>query len=790
MPRCPSHAARATASEAPNPSARASHSPRPTRIAAALLGGLLAAWQPAALAQSTTPAAERAQPTQERRAYDIPSGPLGEALARFARESGALLAATPEQVQGRTSPGAHGTFGTQAALDALLAGTGLQAVPNAQGQFVLREVSGGAAGPTPIALGIVTVIGEQAYSDTTSTVSAEDIAARAPRDTREALQNETGVAVGGGGATVAQKIYVREIEDTLLTVTLDGVPQGGNIFHHQGRVLIEPELLKRIELDKGGTVSSVSPGGLAGSVRMTTKDAADLLRPGQSFGTMLSGGASSNDGWRGGLTVYGAPGGGLDFLVHGKRTRTDDYEDGRGHTQRNSGSTQDTQLAKLSYELTPGHKLFASYQWLEDEGVRFLRPHMPGIVNGPATPQKLEQQTVTAGYRFAGGNGLPQAELSFFSDETTNKRTNTTAVFGKPIGYRYGERIDATGVNLTLNSKLGAANLRYGLNHHRRDLEAINPAKKGMNGNSGKEESDVTGLFAEGSIPLGSMFLFGLGGRYDWYSYEDNHDQDFDSSGFSPNASLTLQATDALSFRLGASRTVRGAGLKEAFMIDNGPGPLIYRNVGSLKEETANNVELGFNYAQGPWSFKGSVFRMTIDDYINLVYRAGPPATATRENVGKVRSHGYELGGGWSNGTARVGLSVADAKPELNGFELGDGDFSLGTTLGRTWLVSTGYTFAGWNLDLGWNVRHVESVSYRPSNAATDVRKDGYTVHDVYANWQPWGKDRVRLTLGVRNLFDKFFYDQATYGAQVPNGPILGYAEPGRDVRLDLSWKF
>lgn len=152
MPRCPSHAARAVASEAPNLAVRPHQSLRPTRIAAAVqlavLGGLLAAWQPAALAQSATPAAEQAQRAQERRTYDIPAGPLGEALARFARESGALLAATPEQVQGKTSPGVRGTFSTQAALDALLAGSGLQAALNAQGQFVLQAVASSGTLPT------------------------------------------------------------------------------------------------------------------------------------------------------------------------------------------------------------------------------------------------------------------------------------------------------------------------------------------------------------------------------------------------------------------------------------------------------------------------------------------------------------------------------------------------------------------------------------------------------------------------------------------------------------------
>lgn len=630
------------------------------------------------------------------------------------------------------------------------------------------------------------VVSEQAYSDTTAVVSGEAIAAGAARNARETLQNEPGVAVGGGGSAITQKIYVREIEDTLLTVTLDGVPQGGNIFHHQGRVLIDPQLLKRIEIDKGGTVASVGPGGLAGSVRMTTKDAQDLLRPGQTFGALLGGGVAANDGWRGGATIYGAPAAGLDFLVYGNRTRTADYQDGNGKVQTNSASTQDSQLAKLNYQLAPGHKIFFGYQTLEDEGVRFLRPHMAGIPNNVSAPQKLEQQTVTAGYRFAGGAGLPSAEVAVFSDQTTNMRTNTTAVFAKPIGYAYGEKIDAAGLNLTLGSRIGAAQVRYGLNHHRRELEAINPSKKGVNGNSGREESEVTGLFAEGSVPLAERLLLGLGARYDWYSYTDNHSQTFETGGLSPNASLTLLASEALSFRLGASHTVRGPGLKEGFMLDNGPGPHIYRNAAGLKEEKANNVELGFNYDGGPWTFKGSVFRMEIDDYINFVF----DTSARRENVGKVRSDGYELGVGWKRGAFRAGLSVADSRPELNGSDLGDGDFSLGVSTGRTWLLSAGYALPQWQLDLGWNARVVESLHYRPAGAASEQSKDGYTVHDVQANWLPLGKDRVRVTLSVRNLFDKFYYDQSTYGYSASYGTVLGYAEPGRDVRLDLNWKF
>lgn len=637
------------------------------------------------------------------------------------------------------------------------------------------------------------LVSEQAYGDTTAVVSADTLARGAARDARETLQNETGVAVGGGGSAMAQKIYVREIEDTLLTVTLDGVPQGGNAFHHQGRILIDPHILKQIEIDKGGTVASVGPGGLAGSVRMTTKEARDMLRPDQKIGGSLLGGVASNDGWNAGGAVYGEVAEAFDFLLYAKHSDNGDYKDGRGITQEKTASTQDSQLAKLRWRLAPGHALAFSYQGLQDEGTRYPRPHMTGIPgSNTPMPQKLAQQTLTAGYRFVGDGGIPAVDLTVFSDDVENTRTNrgTGPVFGKAVGYSFGERLETSGVNLLLKSKIGTSLVRYGLNYHHREAEAINPTKRGGAGGTSREQSDVSGLFAEGSIPLGSMLLLGLGGRYDWFSYEDNHGQRFVSSGFSPNANLTLQATDALSFRLGASHTVRGAGLKEAFMLDNGPGPLIYRNAANLKEETANNIELGFNYGAGPWSFKGSLFRMTIDDYINLVYRSGPPASASRENVGTVKSHGYELGGGWNNGVVRAGLSVSDAKPMLNGAALGDGDFSLGTTLGRSWQASAGYNLAAWNVDFGWNIRSMQSVTYRPSGATADVRKPGYTVHDLSINWLPMGKDKLRVTFGVYNLFDKFYYNQSTYGYSAGQGMVLGYADPGRNVRLDLRWQF
>lgn len=655
--------------------------------------------------------------------------------------------------------------------------------------LLLASGSALSADETEVRLDAV-VVSDQAYSDTTEVVTSEQLDARAARDTRDIFQNEPGVSVGGGGSTIAQKIYIRNIEDTLLTVTLDGAPQGGNIFHHQGRILINPDMLKQVEIDKGGTVASVGPGGLVGSVRMTTKDAGDLLRPDQTLGGMINGGVSSNDGHHLGGAVYGRAGEDIDFLLYGNRSKTRDYEDGDGNTQQNSGSEQTSGLFKSTWRFAPGHEAWLGYQQLEDEGVRFLRPHMVGFTgNNVSVPQSLQQDTLTAGYRFKGSGAIRMAEIGLFRDETTNRRTNASAAFGKPIGYRYGEALDAQGVNVLLESALGAGIVRYGFNHHARGSRALNAAKKGLAGNSTDESSTVSGLFAEGTVPLGERFLLDLGARYDWYDYTDNHDQDLSSDGLSPNAALTFQATDTLSFRLGGSVTERGAGLKEAFMLDNGPGPYIYRNDPDLDPETAKNVELSANYDDGTFNFRAAVFRTTIDDYISFVFDPAAANPASRQNAGKVRSNGYELGAGWRNGNLRTGVAVSFARPKLNGSDLSDGDFSLGVSTGRTWVFNLDYALPQWKLDLGWNARLVEELDYRPAGAEKQ-EKDGYVVHDLYANWHPLGRDKVRVTFSVRNLFDKFYYDQSTYGYAADRGQFLGYPEPGRDVRIDVSWKF
>ncbi|CAB3679945.1 TonB-dependent siderophore receptor [Achromobacter piechaudii] len=109
-----------------------------------LVGGSLAlASAPRDAAAQTAPSAQAAESV---RRYDISPGPLGAVLARFVSESGVLVAGAGELAQGKSSPGVSGELEARAALNALLAGTGLTAAPGDAGSYVLQRVPIGAEG--------------------------------------------------------------------------------------------------------------------------------------------------------------------------------------------------------------------------------------------------------------------------------------------------------------------------------------------------------------------------------------------------------------------------------------------------------------------------------------------------------------------------------------------------------------------------------------------------------------------------------------------------------------------
>lgn len=106
----------------------------------------------------TLPLAAQAQQQAQAaaaRAYDIPAGTLEDVLSRFGREAGIMLSFRPEVTSGLRSNGLRGSYTVDGGLDTLLANTGIRAVRQSGGSYVLDRPPGASA--TAVQMPVVTV---------------------------------------------------------------------------------------------------------------------------------------------------------------------------------------------------------------------------------------------------------------------------------------------------------------------------------------------------------------------------------------------------------------------------------------------------------------------------------------------------------------------------------------------------------------------------------------------------------------------------------------------------------
>ena len=264
--------------------------------------------------------------------------------------------------------------------------------------------------------------------------------------------------------------------------------------------------------------------------------------------------------------------------------------------------------------------------------------------------------------------------------------------------------------------------------------------------------------------------------------------QKFAADGFSPNVGVSYQLTPSFSVNASYAEALRGRQTMETFLLDS------RMNDPEVEAEESENTEVGFEYYREAFGFSGTFYRARIDNAINdqRIPVNGIPRWVFR-NIGDIETEGFDLRVSYDWTQVQAGLSYSDFDSELlsddgdlelNAFDHG----ALGNTIGNTWTADLAYQVTD-ALELGWNGRLVESLKNIRTSAGT-VDKSGYAVHDIYAQW--FVTPDFNVTFTVKNLFDKYYIDHATNGSfeHIPGYEgIVGLSEPGRDLRLTLSWR-
>lgn len=615
-----------------------------------------------------------------------------------------------------------------------------------------------------VQLDIVKVTGNTITPETNS-VTAQQIEKIQANDLQDLFSQSPEVTIGGGPG-FAQKLYIRGVEDQLLNITIDGAQQATRQFHHAGRISIEPELLKRVEVNAGAGNALSGPGALGGSVKFTTKDPEDMLKPGDQFGGLVKGMFSSNtDSFKTNTSLFGRLTDDWSAMVSYTQADVDNYEDGNGDEMLGTEADQEYLFAKVVGHLTDSQTVRLSFEKREDEGERSQRPQWRVAGFNPLYPIESERETITLNYTVNPINN-PYLDLALTLYDTKTEMFQNGR-FGPFTGT--GE---STGFDLRNTSILGMHNVTYGVDY--REDKTI---ADGVDENA-KDDSKVKGIYIQDDIYITDALLLSGGMRYDDYELENEFaNTQYSDDDVSHNIGLNFHFTENFSAFASYAEAFKGPLAQDAFKVG------FTSNAPDLKPEKAENIEFGVAYESISWFGSAKAYRSEIQDVIGV----SPNNRNLFDNIGDLDSDGYilEVGHRWKSVMGRLSYHYNDA--EVDGVEANAYDHNgIANTVRDTLIASMDYQYdPQWNF--GWNARFVKGRDNVESSLG-EVDQPGFGVHDIYVQWTPSTTEDVRIGLTLRNVLDKNYLDHSSVANY--EGILSGYNEPGRDVRLSVAWQF
>ncbi|MCP9630527.1 TonB-dependent receptor [Rhodopseudomonas palustris] len=244
------------------------------------------------------------------REVDIPAQPLARALVTFSRQARLQIFIDQALVAGKSAPAVSGALTPTAALDRLLAGSGLSyrfkgtstvtivgpvrasmnQMPATDGSLLLDtiDISGGRGNPTE------TPYRTPAPVSRISQESIERFRGSSPADIFRGTPGVmSGEARNGGGSI---DVNIRGMQGMgRVAVTVDGAENGLTVYQgYQGisnRTYVDPDLLAGVDITKGADASSR---GIAGTVAMRTLGADDVVKAGEKWGVLVRSGFGTN----------------------------------------------------------------------------------------------------------------------------------------------------------------------------------------------------------------------------------------------------------------------------------------------------------------------------------------------------------------------------------------------------------------------------------------------------------------------------------------------------------------
>lgn len=767
-----------------------------------LLEGGLAATLLACVPLMAAPAAF-AQSAAQRR-FAVSAGPLPARLVEYGRQAGVQISFTPAVAANLRTPGVLGSMSKEAALSALLAGTGLRYRFQSPGIVIVEHAggTGGAALPNgAIVLDTIDVLGSQDGTNgfvatrtvagtktstplvevpqSISVVTRQQMDARNVQSVAEAVKYTPGVSTEPGGADGRyDQLFIRGFNEYIAGDYRDGLRQPGRSYSY---FRTEPFGLQRIDVLRGPTsvlYGQNAPGGIVD--RVSKKPTAEPIRE-----IVLQGG--TQDKLQGAFDI-GGPIGDTRYLyrIVGLARSSDNLQ---------SSALPDDRLylaPSFTWKPTDATTLTLQGEVLKDvNGYNFYYT-APGtkptrISTGDPSFDRFKQEQYAVGYRFEHkftddvivrqNLRYGQIALDYHSVYGLGAVTPGTTLLPRTAGL-VKENLDALTIDnqAQFNFALGPSRhqLLFGFDYQHWNsansnqlgvAPALNIANPVYNipiaepftfAQRQRQIQDQFGFYVQDQIKLWDKLVLTLGGRHDRAKSETLN-----------------RLTNALARQDDHAFTGR-AGL--TYLFDNGLAPYVSYSTsfqplagttsparGSLPFEptTGEQYELGLKYQPTGWNSFATVSLFDLRQ--QNVATTDPSNILYRIQTGEVRSRGieFEAVASLAEGLSLHG-SVTYQDVEVtrsNGTDLGKRPTQVPEQMASLWADYTVQSGALRGLGLAAGVRYVGPTF---GDTLNTIKNPAYTLVDAAVRYD-LGELRPELkgwkaSVNASNLFDEQYY--------------------------------
>ncbi|ORT51079.1 TonB-dependent receptor [Vibrio sp. qd031] len=625
-------------------------------------------------------------------------------------------------------------------------------------------------------------------------ISDDDIEQDMTRSVENLFDYTPGVTVEGEARQGVQSINVRGMEGNRIKILVDGVSQpnqfsnGSYSFINSGRVNVDTDLLKSVEVVKGSASSLQGSDAIGGVVAFTTKDPEDFLQ-GRDIGGHVKLNYSSADNSFGESVALANRFGDLETLVAYSR-RDGEQIDNFGEPDPQDYDTNDL-LVKLQYQLSDAHRLEFSGSYVNNNtSSEFSDPSYTDYTGDDRTTQtslglkhiwNLDQS-------FADSIEWQVNWLSKEENGITNRTSLGGSFFLPPAGnvqtkdYIYGDEGWSGDIQLDKSLYWGNSEhyIVYGASFSNKDIHNTNNEYNSINEDQviyymPSASETRYGFFVQDEITAGNWVVT-PGLRFDSFQTSpgdtsenpsgnpDSDYQDFDDSAVTGRLGTVYSVNNENKVFAQISQGFRAPDFQELYYSFGNPmhGYISAPNP-DLKAEESISYELGWRHNVAYSSSEIAVFYSEYDNFIDYQLVDGSFATMDAVyqsiNIDEATIKGIEFSNQllWNfmpveGFSSRIAAAYSDGedgeKNPLNSVNPWNAVFGVNYDAPQgTW---------GTSLKLVYTAAKDASDIYTEEGSDEILPIDSSTVLDLTAYYVP--VNNLTLRAGVFNLTDQEYY--------------------------------